>query len=205
MSLPSKYFDRLRNEGSLVLSNRLGKLVDSSECPVVKLLIVNDPFNPSQDVIESTDKENLIFGLVSENLNTAKEYFPSRYFDKTPYEGRPFYHGLLDCYTLLQDWYLRERGVVTPHNVERPWMWWTGKQSLYLQNAKEFGFSRVKGSVEVGDVFIYTFGSHIANHCGIYMGDNKILHHINGRFSCVEPITQMMNQHLIEIVRYKNA
>lgn len=205
MSFPKSYFDVLKEKGSLILNNYQGKLVVDSGTPVVKLLIVDDPFNPAQDVIQAIDRENLIFGLVSPNLDAAKEYFPSRYFDKPPYEGRPFYHGLLDCYTLGQDWYAREHGVATPHNVDRPWMWWSNSQSLYLAHADKSGFKPVKGNVEIGDVFIYKIGSNIANHCGIYMGDNKILHHLNGRFSCVEPIPKRFQGYLAQIVRYCNA
>lgn len=205
MSFPKSYFDVLKEKGSLVLNNFQGKLVIDSGVPVVKLVLVDNPYEPNQQIFKEIDSDNLIYGLVSADLTLAKEYFPSRYFDAAPYEGRPFYHGLLDCYTLLQDWYAREKGVTTPHNVERPWMWWMNKQSLYLQHAAEFGFIPVKGNMQVGDVMIFKLGSSVANHCGIYMGDNKILHHINGRLSCIEPIKEKFTQQLIEVVRYKDA
>lgn len=205
MALPKPFFDKLEQDGTLLLSQKEGKFVDNADSPIVRLLLVDDPYQIDTDTKHKQTTENLIYGLVSKNLTVAKEYFPPNYFDKVPYEGRPFYHGLLDCYTLLQDWYAREQGVVTPHNVERPWMWWNTKQSLYLQHAKEFGFVSAKGEMQVGDVLIFGLGSTVANHCGLYMGGNKILHHINGRLSCIEPLTEKLTHHLMQVVRYHNG
>ncbi|MDR3427935.1 Mov34/MPN/PAD-1 family protein [Silvimonas sp.] len=39
-------------------------------------------------------------------------FAPSGY--EAPLVGRSFHHGVLDCYSLIRDWYRRERGISLP-------------------------------------------------------------------------------------------
>ena len=45
---------------------------------------------------------------------------------KAPLLGREYYHGIMDCYTLIQDYYQRELGI-TLNNYERTDAWWEDK------------------------------------------------------------------------------
>lgn len=107
-----------------------------------------------------------------------------------PLEGRPFAHGVLDCYALIKDWYKRERGIELPE-FERHDNWWDdGHSSLYLDHFKEAGFEDVGQypELQVGDVILMQVRSKndVPNHAGVYVGSGKILQHFYGRLSAVD-------------------
>lgn len=107
-----------------------------------------------------------------------------------PYEGRVFVHGLLDCYTIIRDWYQRERGV-TLENFDRKDCWWRAEdgsppQNLYVDNFASQGFVEIEGDTrdfQVGDVVLMQIDAAVPNHGAIYLGDGMILHHPHGRLS----------------------
>lgn len=116
-----------------------------------------------------------------------------------PLLGRPFAHGVLDCYSLIRDWYARERGVVLP-NFRRDDGWWEPGQEgdLYMDHYAEAGFRPlVSGEqIETGDVVLMQIRSDRANHSGVFIGStglqeepglfpvpDALLHHLYGRDS----------------------
>lgn len=95
--------------------------------------------------------------------------------------GRPFRHGVTDCYSLIKDWYLLERNVRLPE-YPRDWAWWDGDEDLYTMFFAEAGFRPLR-SGEIpreGDVFLACVRSKRINHGGIYLGNDLILHHTTG-------------------------
>lgn len=109
------------------------------------------------------------------------EVVPEGY--EAPLEGRPFFHGVLDCYTLVQDYYKEKLGITLPY-FERKDKWWEDREgeSLYLKGFEEAGFQQVvDGTLKEHDVILMEIGSNCGpNHAGIYMGDNIMLHHFYG-------------------------
>jgi cell wall-associated NlpC family hydrolase len=105
-----------------------------------------------------------------------------------PYEGRPFVHGSLDCYTLIRDWYERELGVLLP-NFARPDNWWVKGENLYVDNIETTHFVRVRtDEMRHGDVLLFSvMNTPVPNHAAIYLGDGEILHHPPARMSCRAP------------------
>lgn len=104
---------------------------------------------------------------------------------EAPYEGRPFVHGILDCYSLIRDWYRREHGLVLtdyPRAVE----WWNKGEDLYLQNFEREGFRRlIDAEFRPGDALLMRIGdTQTSNHGAIYLGRGEILHHVTNRLSC---------------------
>ncbi|MBS0661365.1 MAG: Mov34/MPN/PAD-1 family protein [Verrucomicrobia bacterium] len=109
--------------------------------------------------------------------------------------GRPWMHGVLDCYTLVRDWY-RTRGLVFPQ-FAREDDWWAKGENLYLEHVGPHGFVRVGEGTEraallrqlqPGDLLLYTLAnSPVPQHAAIYEGDGCIVHHPEGRLSCREP------------------
>ena len=107
-----------------------------------------------------------------------------------PLVGRVFVHGVLDCYTLVKDWYKRERDIDLP-DFERHDEWWNdGHSNLYLDHFKEAGFESVGQypELEVGDVLLLEIRSdnQVPNHAAVYIGDGQILQHLYGRLSAPE-------------------
>lgn len=101
--------------------------------------------------------------------------------------GRQFVHGVHDCYAIVRDWYLAERGVALP-DFEREDEWWNdGRSNLYLNHYQDAGFLDVGRDVtlQVGDVLLMQIRSKngVPNHAGVYLGDGQFLHHMYGRLS----------------------
>ena len=103
---------------------------------------------------------------------------------QAPLLGRPFVHGVLDCYALVKDWYAQERALVLPE-IDRCDGWWDNGQNLYVDNFEQQGFITLSDEEEMqaGDCFLMQVRSPVPNHAAIYLGDGIILHHLYGRLS----------------------
>ena len=102
--------------------------------------------------------------------------------------GRPFVHGVTDCYALIRDWYQVERGVRLP-NFPRDDEWWNSDGNLYLDGFQEAGFRRItRDEAQPGDVFLAQIRSPVPNHGGILLDHGLALHHLANRLSRREPI-----------------
>lgn len=90
-----------------------------------------------------------------------------------PLLGRPFAHGVLDCYSLVRDWYARERGIALPDFHREDGWWEAGKQGdLYMDHYAEAGFRRliIGEQIAPGDVVLMQIRSDRANHAGVFLG-----------------------------------
>lgn len=103
-----------------------------------------------------------------------------------PLVGREWSHGVLDCYSLVRDWFRSERGVLLP-NFARFDDWWKRGENLYLDNFSQVGFEVVNfadlRNLLLGDCFLMQVASPVPNHAAVYLGDGLILHHLQGRLS----------------------
>jgi proteasome lid subunit RPN8/RPN11 len=112
--------------------------------------------------------------------------------------GRPFVHGVLDCYTLIQDYYRQELDIELP-DFERPDDWWTPAYDserkarglppldLYLDNFEKVGFVPAHGAPRKHDVILMQVRSERPNHAAVYLGDGMMMHHLMGKLSCRHP------------------
>ena len=129
---------------------------------------------------------------------------------EAPLTGRQFCYGVLDCYTLMQDWYRRELGIELPPPplaAAKPGWWKRGPngeppQDLYMQGFAGAGFERVE-ELRAGDVILIQLQADVANHCAVYLGDQTILHHVWGRLSCREAWGGYWLKHARAFVRYQ--
>jgi cell wall-associated NlpC family hydrolase len=105
--------------------------------------------------------------------------------------GRPFVHGVLDCYTLVRDYYAEKLNIALP-DFTREDEWWYKGGNLYLDNFDEAGFVRVHDELQPHDVLLIIQGHPpplVPNHAAVYLGDGMIMHHVQERLSCVQPYT----------------
>ena len=105
---------------------------------------------------------------------------------EAPLVGRPFHHGVLDCWSLCRDWYAREWGLVLPDPVRHDNWWDDGSSDLYTENLAVAGFVPVDAKdIQRGDLILMQIRSRnlVPNHAGIYLGDGLMLHHMYGRLS----------------------
>jgi proteasome lid subunit RPN8/RPN11 len=127
-----------------------------------------------------------------------------------PLVGRPFAHGVMDCYAIVKDWYKQERQIELP-NFKRADDWWEdGTSDLYTQGFPVAGFERVGHTIEdcileIGDVLLMQVRSKnlVPNHAAIYIGDSMILHHMHGRLSSRDIYGGMWQDYTVGILRYK--
>ena len=114
-----------------------------------------------------------------------------------PLVGRQFFHGVMDCLTLIQDWYAREAGIILP-SYFREDDWWHKGKDYYMERYEHAGFRELAPSetIQPGDVVLMTIRANVANHAGIYIDTrplteapnlhpvpNAMLHHLHGRLS----------------------
>lgn len=100
-----------------------------------------------------------------------------------PYVGREFVFGVVDCYSLARDWYKKEMALVLADFPRRDRFWERG-ENLYVEGYKSQGFRQVDfNDLQYGDGILMQLGADLPNHGAIYLGDQQILHHVQGRLS----------------------
>ena len=100
-----------------------------------------------------------------------------------PYVGREFSHGVVDCYSLCRDWYRRELGLQLRDYPRRD-QWWEHGENLYLENFEKEGFRQIPiAELQRGDALLMQLVSPVPNHAAIYLGEQLVLHHVQGRLS----------------------
>jgi proteasome lid subunit RPN8/RPN11 len=125
-----------------------------------------------------------------------------------PLVGRPFRHGVADCYSIIRDWYRLERGVILPE-FPRQDGWWTkpagpDNPNHYVQDFAAAGFRRYAQGrdgaavAQVGDVICFALRGKVPHHAGVYLGDGLMLHHLadseqRGRLSSREPVGRWLD------------
>lgn len=154
--------------------------------------------DPSPADIAACEASEVTWAIVSVNEGVVSE---PRYVSPKgilfPLVGREFFHGVLDCYSLVKDYYLREHGIELL-DFEREDKWWDNGQNLYIDNFKKTGFRElhVDEQIAESDVILMAIRSKVANHAGIYIDKkelkeaprlfkvpNAMLHHLYGRLS----------------------
>lgn len=125
----------------------------------------------------------LIGGTDGETFELPIEYPQDQ---NTSLHGRPFMFYLNDCFTLMRDYYFQTYGInIKPHHESFDWIN-KGEGIVYpFYDAfmEEWGFHEIPiEEAEEGDVVIMSVRG-TANHMGVLVGDNRILHHMIGQLS----------------------
>lgn len=112
-----------------------------------------------------------------------------------PYEGRPYVFGVMDCYSIVRDWYEKERGVILDDFARADYYWEEDNAvDLYIENVKSQGFTEVEDrKFEIGDVIMLKIRSKIVNHSMIYLGGDVGLHHLSRSLSRQESISRFID------------
>lgn len=93
-----------------------------------------------------------------------------------PLIGRPFRHGITDCYSLVRDYYSMELGIELPE-FPRNWLWWETGQSMLLDGFRTAGFYEIPADeAGPGDMWFAQIHSPTPNHAGILLAGNLMLH-----------------------------
>tara|TARA_R100000458_G_C8192823_1_gene185981 strand:- start:59 stop:772 length:714 start_codon:yes stop_codon:yes gene_type:complete len=136
---------------------------------------------PSPADLVACEKSGLPWHVVNPKTELWGYCEPSGY--ELAYVGRPFFYGVIDCYSLIRDFYKREFSIELT-DYDRKDRWWERGESMYLDHFKDEGFREISiEEIEYGSVLLMHLESSVPNHGGIYIGDSMILHHVQDRLS----------------------
>ncbi|TKI02662.1 C40 family peptidase [Martelella alba] len=158
--------------------------------------------HPSQLDLAQCDLSQVPWLIASWPEGDVREIMPIEGIK--PLEGRPFVHGIWDCYAIVRDWYRLERGIALP-DFDRTDGWWNRGENLYMKHYVDAGFILASGELQIGDVIIMQIRANEPNHAGVYLGEGLMLHHMYGQLSHRVPYGGYWRERTIKIVRYKMA
>tara|TARA_R100000231_G_scaffold64602_3_gene52214 strand:- start:8624 stop:9331 length:708 start_codon:yes stop_codon:yes gene_type:complete len=149
------------------------------------------PPTPSQADRISCEHSNLPWYIVNPKTEKWADLHPEGY--KPELCGRPWVWGVTDCWSLVRDWYKKEKNIdlidyersMTPQQfLENP---------LFEKYAKDTGFRELENDEppKVGDVLLMSIMHPTLNHVAIFLGD-MVLHHLADRLSCKEPYSEWL-------------
>ncbi|WP_322105846.1 C40 family peptidase [Paraburkholderia sp. J41] len=166
---------------------------------------------PSDGDRVSCEQSGLPWHIVSWPGGAIRTIEPSGFV--APLVGRAYAHGVLDCWSLVRDWYARERNIALPDFQRRDRWWDDGTSDLYAEHCAAAGGKIVWRSgddvsaaavLEVGDVILMQIRSKngVPNHAAVYIGNTHILHHPYGRLSSRDIYGGYWYECTSRIVRY---
>lgn len=161
---------------------------------------VDLPPTPSQADRVHCEASGLPWIIVNGKTGAVHRFEPDGY--AAPLVGREFFHGVLDCYSLVRDYYRIEHGLLLT-DYPRAWEWWNKGQDLYREHFAREGFSTVAPeSLREGDALLIQVQSDVPNHAAIYLQPNMILHHATGRLSSRDVYGGYWRKHTVAVLRH---
>ena len=122
-----------------------------------------------------------------------------------PLLGREYEFGALDCWRLVIDYYKTLGIHIKRDHFEDDW--WEKGLNYFDDLFQHYGFEEVTdGSIQKHDGLLFNIHSSIPNHCGVYLGNDKFLHHAENRLSCRENLTSSLwGRNKYKILRHKEC
>jgi proteasome lid subunit RPN8/RPN11 len=141
-----------------------------------------------------------IVNVTSDATGDLLRFEPDGY--QAPLVGRTFSHGVLDCYSLIRDYYRVMLDIVLP-DFERRDEWWLRGDDLYRKHFRDAGFEEITDSLREHDVVLMQLRSPQVNHGAIYIGDGLILQHLSGRMSSRDVYDGYFQEKTVLKIRHK--
>jgi proteasome lid subunit RPN8/RPN11 len=127
-----------------------------------------------------------------------------------PLLGRPFVHGVHDCYALVRDYYATQD--VRLNDYARSWGWWEGASGpdLYRDNFTTEGFVQIASGFDDArtklrehDLILMKIRAPRENHMAVYLGNSVILHHLIGQTSRREVYQEFYQRRTTAVLRHR--
>jgi cell wall-associated NlpC family hydrolase len=121
-----------------------------------------------------------------------------------PLLGRVFEQGVVDCYTLMRDWYF-QRHRLSLGDYRRDYDWWRQGGDLFSANFAAEGFVTLPAGAPLlaGDTLCMRFRSPVVNHVAIYLGEDQIIQHLARRLSAREVYGGYWARHTVGVQRHR--
>ena len=156
---------------------------------------------PSTIDLVNIEKTNLPWLIINPYTKEYTVTEPSGYI--APLIGRQFFAGVLDCYTIIKDFYKQELNIELPE-WEREDNWWLEGKNYYLDRYIPSGFILIKDEkIKPYDLVLMNMGSSIVNHAGIILPDGTLLHHARGRLSSRDVYSGYYRNITTHVIRHK--
>lgn len=156
--------------------------------------------HPSEPDLVSIEHSGIPWIIVNPVTEQFTETLPSGY--KAPLIGRVFAFGVLDCFSLIRDYYKEELNIELKDGTRSDGFWERG-QDLYTERFEEWGFRKIPlADIKPNDILIMTNGTSVPIHGAVYLGDGIMLHHVQGRLSSKEVFGGYWLHNLAYVLRY---
>jgi len=119
--------------------------------------------------------------------------------------GRTFIAGSQDCYSIVRDFY-RDNFNILLRDYARPNNWIDLGFNLYYDNFHREGFELVDARMDQlreGDLILMAFNSIYPSHASIYVGNGKLVHHLQSRLSSCDSFRGPFRNAMTGILRHK--
>lgn len=121
------------------------------------------------------------------------------------YINLPYEQGISDCYTRVMEFYRNEYEQEL-RNYARPENWAYVGLNFFEDKFAAEGFQALNvcpNNVRYGDLLLMNLQrSPVANHIAIYVGQNKILHHLKDKLSSIDDYTYRWQSRVTRVLRH---
>ncbi|MEN8983185.1 MAG: NlpC/P60 family protein [Planktotalea arctica] len=200
---------------SFWLANDRGRMTLATTLPARLFadLVKVDQLTPQTDTVLEARGAALTVPLVEMEWPSGRHQLllPVRWeTDGAPYAGRPYQLGRFDCYSLVRDWMVRERGITMAPLTDSPAR--LANQMLtdgaFVTNPEIERWERV-AVPQPGDGILFAMTQDdghtpgAANHAGVFLGDGRFLHHFANRLSCQADLDAVWKARVAAFMRWR--
>jgi hypothetical protein len=123
--------------------------------------------------------------------------------DFTNLYGREYKFGTQDCFEALRD-YLSTQNIIIPRRAAFEDGWYEKDLDYFCPEViKDWKHKEIElKDIQKNDVLTFSIYSAVANHCGVYLGDNIFYHHAVNRLSCRENLYPLWIKYIDRAYRY---
>lgn len=127
---------------------------------------------------------------------------PSGYV--APLVGREYHYGILDCQSIVADYYKDKFNITLSTEPHPPEGWWDKGENRFFDGYIAAGFI-VVDKPKAGDVVFMRVGSsQVANHVGVLLEDGSILHHQYMKLSSKDVYGGWYRKHTVYFMRHRS-
>ena len=179
--------------------------VKAEEEGEIVAVVHSHPFvSPEPSVADkiACEKSNLEWFIVNPTTEKWGYYKPSGF--KLPFVGREFHFGIIDCYSLVKDYFKQELNIDMRDYLREDRFWERG-ESLYEDNFEKEGFVKIPiNKIKKHDLLFMHLEANLPNHAAIYLGEQQILHHVQGRLSSRDILGEYYIKNIAFAARHKS-